>query len=111
MKILDISQSQNMYITLGSQENGEDKSARQKKSFEKMPEAEVVISQEGLAAWAEEIKKRAGNVGMLTGWEDPGKYAVGIANDVSFEHLMNLGKVWGKYIQRHIIRQIVLMPI
>ena len=93
MKILDISQSQNMYKTPESQIGGEDKREDQKNIFEKMPEAEVVISEEGLAAWAEEIKKRTGNIGALTGWEDTSQYAVGAKNEVSFEHFMELGKI------------------
>lgn len=93
MKVLDIRQSQNIYKTPEVQINGEDKREGQKNISEKMPEAEVVISEEGLAAWAEEIRKRTGNIGALSGWEDTSQYAVGAKNEVSFEHLMELGRI------------------
>lgn len=69
----------------------EGQSAEKRYIFGNLPEAEISISKEGLAAWRE--TERTGCIGIMTGRDDASKLPKAKSNEVYFEHLMELGDV------------------
>lgn len=95
MKILEVNQKANAYPanTAPNQTQG-DKSIELKRAFENIPEAEVSISKEGMAAWAEAAERRTGCFGAMTGIDQNlERITRAQTNEVSFEHIMEFGPV------------------
>ncbi|MCI9338432.1 MAG: hypothetical protein HFH93_13020 [Lachnospiraceae bacterium] len=95
MKILEMNLKQNAYpANAASNQTQGDKSIELKKVFDNIPEAEVSISKEGMAAWEEAVTKRTGCFGTMTGIDENLKRITRAqTNEVSFEHLMEFGSV------------------
>lgn len=95
MKILEVNQKANAYPanTAPNQTQG-DKSIELKRVFENIPEAEISISKEGMAAWAEAAERRTGCFGAMTGIDQNlERITRAQTNEVSFEHIMEFGPV------------------
>ncbi|HBA48676.1 MAG TPA: hypothetical protein DCZ91_12935 [Lachnospiraceae bacterium] len=100
MRISEVNQSQNTYRAEAvSSPKREDQSAEKQNVFENLPEAEISISKEGLAAWRE--AERTGCIGVMTGRDDPGKLPKAKSNEVYFEHLMELGDVMTEISEKY----------
>lgn len=95
MKILEVNQKPTAYpAKVASNQTQGDKSIELKRVFENIPEAEVSISKEGMAAWAEAAERRTGCFGAMTGIDQNlERITRAQTNEVSFEHIMEFGPV------------------
>lgn len=92
MKILDVSQIQNLY-TRDNKTSEESREWKQTAGFNDS-EIDVTISKEGWDAWKKAVADgRTENFCVMSGWEDARNLPKGKTNEVFFEHLMDLGKV------------------
>ena len=95
MKILEMNQKPNAYPANPAPNQAQgDKGIELKRAFENIPEAEVSISKEGMAAWEEAAARRTGCFGAMTGIDkNLERITRAQTNEVSFEHLMEFGSV------------------